>query len=100
MKQSNFSQLIDGITISIMHTCRKQTSCRRKCATTHAIGRLRISKYSRSSSASKCAKMVATMRCFFHKGIGRSLSVPAKKPIKPIYAQAFVALLEDIGAER
>ena len=36
---------------------------------------------------------------FFHEGTGRALSVPARKPIKPVYAQAFVALLDDIGAK-
>jgi hypothetical protein len=34
---------------------------------------------------------------FFHKPTGQQLSVPAKRPIKPIYVTAFIALLDDIG---
>jgi hypothetical protein len=34
---------------------------------------------------------------FFHKPTGQQLSVPTKRPIKPIYVTAFIALLDDIG---
>jgi predicted RNA binding protein YcfA (HicA-like mRNA interferase family) len=33
---------------------------------------------------------------FFHKATGRQLSVPAKRPIKPIYVMAFITLLDEI----
>lgn len=36
---------------------------------------------------------------FFHRTTGRQLSVPAKRPIKPVYVQAFVALLDEIGVD-
>jgi predicted RNA binding protein YcfA (HicA-like mRNA interferase family) len=36
---------------------------------------------------------------FFHKKSGRQLSVPAKRPIKPIYITAFLALLDEIDDE-
>jgi predicted RNA binding protein YcfA (HicA-like mRNA interferase family) len=34
---------------------------------------------------------------FFHAASGRQLSVPAKRPIKPVYIEAFIALLDEIG---
>ena len=34
---------------------------------------------------------------FFHILSGRQLSVPAKRPIKPVYVSAFIALLDEIG---
>lgn len=34
---------------------------------------------------------------FFHRATGRQLSVPAKRPIKPVYVDAFIALLDEIG---
>jgi hypothetical protein len=36
---------------------------------------------------------------FFHARTGKQLSVPAKRPIKPIYITAFVALLDEIEAD-
>ena len=36
---------------------------------------------------------------FFHRATGRQLSVPAKRPIKPVYVNAFVALLDEIGVD-
>ena len=33
---------------------------------------------------------------FFHEATGKQLSVPAKRPIKPIYITAFLALLDEI----
>ncbi len=36
---------------------------------------------------------------FFHKLSGKQLSVPAKRPIKPIYITAFLALLDGIERE-
>jgi predicted RNA binding protein YcfA (HicA-like mRNA interferase family) len=33
---------------------------------------------------------------FFHEASGQQLSVPAKRPIKPIYVTALIALLDDI----
>jgi hypothetical protein len=36
---------------------------------------------------------------FFHEGTGRQLSVPAKRPIKPIYVTAFIALLDEIEVD-
>jgi hypothetical protein len=36
---------------------------------------------------------------FFHKPTGQQLSVPAKRPIKPIYVTAFIALLDEIGVD-
>jgi hypothetical protein len=36
---------------------------------------------------------------FFHKATGQQLSVPAKRPIKPIYVTAFITLLDNIGDE-
>ena len=44
-------------------------------------------------------KMHRNQRDFFHAASGRALSVPAKKPVKPVCAQAFVALQDDIGAK-
>lgn len=35
---------------------------------------------------------------FFHEATGKQLSVPAKRPVKPIYVTAFVALLDEIGS--
>jgi hypothetical protein len=34
---------------------------------------------------------------FFHVRTGRQLSVPAKRPIKPFYIEAFINLLDEIG---
>ena len=34
---------------------------------------------------------------FFHILSGRQLSVPAKRPIEPVYVSAFIALLDEIG---
>jgi hypothetical protein len=34
---------------------------------------------------------------FFHVATGKQLSVPAKRPIKPIYVEAFLSLLDEIG---
>ncbi len=34
---------------------------------------------------------------FFHVASGRQLSVPAKRPIKLVYIEAFIALLDEIG---
>jgi len=36
---------------------------------------------------------------FFHELSGRQLSVPAKRPIKPIYVTAFLALLDEIEVD-
>lgn len=36
---------------------------------------------------------------FFHRATGRQLSVPAKQPIKPVYVDAFIALLDEIGVD-
>ena len=36
---------------------------------------------------------------FFHRSTGRQLSVPAKRPIKPVYVEAFIALLDEIGVD-
>ena len=36
---------------------------------------------------------------FFHEATGRQLSVPAKRPIKPIYITAFLALLDEIEVD-
>ena len=36
---------------------------------------------------------------FFHRPTGRQLSVPAKRPIKPVYVAAFIALLDEIGVD-
>jgi hypothetical protein len=36
---------------------------------------------------------------FFHKATGKQLSVPAKRPIKPIYITAFIALLDEIKVD-
>jgi hypothetical protein len=36
---------------------------------------------------------------FFHRATGRQLSVPAKRPIKPVYVEAFIALLDGIGVD-
>jgi predicted RNA binding protein YcfA (HicA-like mRNA interferase family) len=36
---------------------------------------------------------------FFHKATGKQLSVPAKRPIKPIYITAFIALLDEIEVD-
>jgi hypothetical protein len=34
---------------------------------------------------------------FFHVAIDRQLSVPAKRPIKPVYIEAFLSFLDEIG---
>ena len=34
---------------------------------------------------------------FFHVTTGKQLSVPAKRPIKPIYIEAFINLLDETG---
>ena len=47
----------------------------------------------------KVRKAGGSHAVFFHAASGRALSVPAKKPVKPVYAHAFVALLDDIGAK-
>ena len=36
---------------------------------------------------------------FFYEATGRQLSVPAKRPIKPIYVTAFLALLDEIEVD-
>lgn len=36
---------------------------------------------------------------FFHEVTGRQLSVPARRPIKPIYVTAFIALLDEIKVD-
>ena len=36
---------------------------------------------------------------FFHRTTGRQLSVPAKRPVKPVYVEAFIALLDEIGVD-
>jgi predicted RNA binding protein YcfA (HicA-like mRNA interferase family) len=36
---------------------------------------------------------------FFHPALGRQLSVPAKRPIKPIYITLFIELLDEIAEE-
>ena len=36
---------------------------------------------------------------FFHKATGQPLSVPARRPIKPVYVTAFIALLDEIGVD-
>ena len=36
---------------------------------------------------------------FFHRATGRQLSVAAKRPIKPVYVEAFIALLDEIGVD-
>lgn len=46
----------------------------------------------------KVRKAGGSHAVFFHEASGRSLSVPSRKPIKPIYVQAFVAMLDDLGA--
>ena len=35
---------------------------------------------------------------FEHPSISRALSVPARRPIKPVYVRRFIALIEDIEA--
>ena len=35
---------------------------------------------------------------FFHEASGRSLSGPSRKPIKPVYVRAVLAMLDDLGA--
>jgi hypothetical protein len=35
---------------------------------------------------------------FYHIASGRMLTVPARRPIKPVYVKAFLALLDEIGA--
>ncbi len=35
---------------------------------------------------------------FFHPASGRQFSVPATRPIKPVYIAAFIVLLDEIGA--
>jgi hypothetical protein len=37
---------------------------------------------------------------FEHPGLLRALSVPARRPIKPVYVRRFVALIDDVDAER
>ena len=37
---------------------------------------------------------------FFHVTSEKQVSVPAKRPIKPIYVESFLALLDDIGATK
>lgn len=34
---------------------------------------------------------------FFHRASGKQLAVPAKRPIKPVYIAAFLALIDEIG---
>lgn len=34
---------------------------------------------------------------FFHAASGKQFSVPAKRPIKPVYIKAFIVLLEEVG---
>ena len=46
----------------------------------------------------KVRKTGGSHAVFFHEACGRSLSVPARKPIKPIYVQAFLAMLDELGA--
>lgn len=36
---------------------------------------------------------------FFHSTLGRQLSIPAKRPIKPIYITLFIELLDEIAEE-
>jgi hypothetical protein len=36
---------------------------------------------------------------FLHKAAGQPLSVPARRPIKPVYVTAFIALLDEIGVD-
>ena len=48
----------------------------------------------------KVRKAGGSHAVFFHEATGKSLSVPAKRPIKPIYVQSFLALLDDIGATK
>ena len=35
---------------------------------------------------------------FEHPAVRRALSVPARRPIKPVYVRAFVALVEEVRA--
>ena len=37
---------------------------------------------------------------FFHRASGKALSVPAKRPIKPVYTLGFLALLDEIGGAK
>jgi predicted RNA binding protein YcfA (HicA-like mRNA interferase family) len=34
---------------------------------------------------------------FYHAASGRMLTVPARRPIKPVYIKAFLALLDETG---
>ena len=34
---------------------------------------------------------------FYHAASGRILTVPARRPIKPVYIKAFLALLDETG---
>ncbi len=34
---------------------------------------------------------------FFHIASGRMITVPARRPIKPVYIKAFLALLDEVG---
>ncbi len=34
---------------------------------------------------------------FFHAASGQMLTVPARRPIKPVYIKAFLTLLDEIG---
>jgi len=34
---------------------------------------------------------------FFHIASGRMLTVPARRPIKPVYVKAFLSLLDEVG---
>lgn len=34
---------------------------------------------------------------FFHVATGKQLSIPSKRPIKPLYIEAFINLLDEIG---
>ena len=48
----------------------------------------------------KARKAGGSHAVFFHEATGKSLSVPATRPIKPIYVQSFLALLDDLGATK
>jgi predicted RNA binding protein YcfA (HicA-like mRNA interferase family) len=41
-----------------------------------------------------------TSHVTFRAPSGAKVTVPARKPIKPVYVRQFIALIESLGAER
>ena len=45
-------------------------------------------------------RQLGTSHVTFRAPSGAKVTVPARKPIKPVYVRQFIALIEHLGAER